>query len=89
MKYIAIILIGLISIFASCNKTVTVRLKLYYGDSLVVGKWMQVSGTTNLIFSSLNDSIISLSTNGKPKAGAYMIQAIWGKDTAQYRYILN
>jgi hypothetical protein len=89
VKFIIIILIGLISIFASCNKTVTVRLKLYYGDSLVVGNWMQLSGTTNLIFSTLKDSIISLSTNGKPKAGTYMIQAIWGKDTATYKYVLQ
>jgi hypothetical protein len=89
VKYIAIILIGLISIFASCNKTVTVRLKLYYGDSLVIGDWMPLTGAANLIFSSLKDSVISLSTNGKPKAGTYIIRAIWGKDTATYKYVLN
>lgn len=87
MKWL-IIIFGFLSIYASCNKTVTVRLKLYYGDSLVIGDWRQLSGTTNLIFSTLKDSVIYLSTNGKPKSGTYIIMAIWGKDTAQYKYIL-
>lgn len=88
MKYLAIILIGLISIFAGCNKTVTVRLRLYYGDSLVIGKWVQLSGPSGLLLSSSMDSLISLTTPSKPKAGIYIIQAIWGKDTAVYKYVL-
>jgi hypothetical protein len=88
LKAAIIILIGLISVFASCNSK-TIKLRLYYGDSLVIGNWRQLNGTTNLIFSTLKDSVISLSTNGKPKAGTYIIQAIWGKDTAVYKYVLQ
>ena len=78
MKLIVIILVGLLSIFGSCNKSVSVQFKLYLNDSLVNGKWSQISGPSQLTFDQTVGNTVNI-TADKPLPGTYIIQAINGK----------
>lgn len=73
MKLAAIILFLLV--LSSCKSSMTVQFRLYLGDSTVVGKWEQVSGPSQLTFSSTNDSVINIRANN-PKTGSYIIKAV-------------
>ena len=75
MKLVIIILIGLLSIFGSCNKDVSVQFKLYLDDSLVVGNWSQISGPTQLTFDNTMGNTVNI-TADKPQPGTYIIKAV-------------
>lgn len=75
MKYLIIIL-GLVSVFGSCNKSVTIQLKLYSNDKAVIGDWSQVSGPSVLKFDKTHDSVVNV-TGSSPAKGTYVIQAKW------------
>lgn len=78
MRIVIIILIGLLSIFGSCNKDVSVQFKLYLDDSLVVGNWSQISGPTQLTFDKTTGNTVNI-TADKPQPGTYVISAVNGK----------
>lgn len=78
MRIVIITLIGLLSIFGSCNKGVSVQFKLYLDDSLVVGNWSQISGPTQLTFDKTVGNTVNI-TADKPQPGTYIISAINGE----------
>lgn len=75
MRIVIITLIGLLSIFGSCNKDVSVQFKLYLDDSLVVGNWSQISGPTQLTFDNTVGNTVNIIAD-KPQPGIYVIKAI-------------
>jgi len=74
MMKVFIILLGVISIFGSCNKTVPViQFKLYVNGVLTNGHWSQVSGPSTLIFDNTDTSVVNITTNN-PKLGVYVFK---------------
>lgn len=76
-----LLIIGLISIFATCNKSVTVQLRCYDGDKPVIGTWSQVSGPSQLVFNTTHDSVVTI-TGTKPAPGTYVIKVVYNGKTA-------
>ena len=84
MRILATILFVLI--LGSCTSSQSIQFKLYLGDSLVVGKWSQISGPSQLTFSTTTDSIVNVRAD-KPKKGTYVIKAV--RDGKEATAIIN
>ena len=74
MKYVLIIL-GLISVYASCNKSMTtLQFKSYVDGKLTNCHWRQVSGPSLVAFDHNDTSVVNVNTD-KPAVGTYVIEA--------------
>ena len=71
---------------SGCSSSGSIQFKLYLGDSLVVGRWSQVSGPSQLTFSTTSDSVVNVRAD-KPKKGTYVIKAV--KDGKQATATIN